>query len=408
MEEMKKEYAVLLHLLDKSLHAEIALLTDAELAEVDWDGVFKEAAHQAVLLSAFDAAAAYKSHIPQDVYFGWFQKVSRGLMSNLRMGKAQQELTALLNENGYPYVILKGEASAAYYPRPDLRHLGDVDFLIDPEKKYEIADLLSENGYARGQQESVQHIDFRKDKATLEMHYRIPGYPSGQAGEMVGRYIEPLMAFDSEAIDRRGGFPAPAKKLHGLVLLLHMQGHMTTEGLGLRHLCDWAVFVDRTAGDAFWHTDLLPLLRESGLMKYAAAMTKTAARAIGSTCPDWAQAEDDLCAAVLHDILTGGNFGRKDALRSRSSMMIPKDSNGGKEKSQMARLWTTLHTSTATMYPIVKKVKVLHPVLDVYRIGVYGVRRLTGKRPSMAKMAPLAQERRSVYERLEIFETVNS
>jgi hypothetical protein len=47
---------------------------------------------------------------------------------------------------------------------------------------------------------------------------------------------------------------------------------------------------------------------------------------------------------------------------------------------------------------------VLHPVLDVWRIGVYGVRRLRGELPSMRKMAPLARERRSVYERLVIFE----
>lgn len=405
---MKKEYAILLHLLNKSLHPETALLPKTELADIDWDAVFKEAAHQAVILSVFDAAVAYKSHIPQVVYFGWFQKVSRGLMKNMRVGRAQQELTALLKEHGYPHVILKGEASAGYYPRSDLRHLGDVDFLIDPEKKYEIADLLTENGYARGQHESSQHIDFHKDKVTLEMHYRIPGYPSGQAGEMVGQYIEKLMAFDPEAVERSGDFLAPVKKLHGIVLLLHMQYHMTTEGLGLRHLCDWAAFVDRTAEEDFWNENLLPLLREIGLMKYAAVITKTAARAVGSICPDWAQAEDDLCEAVLHDILTGGNFGRKDALRSRASVMIPKDRNGGKEKGQMARLWTTLHTSTATMYPIVKKVKVLHPVLDIYRVGVYGIRRLTGKRPSFHKMAPLAQERRSVYERLEIFETVNS
>lgn len=404
MTEIKKEYAVLLHLLDRSLHPERALLTDTELEGIDWDAVFKEATAQAVLLSAFDAAGVYKSHIPQDVYFGWFQKVSRGLMKNMQVNHAQRELTALLEEHGYPFVILKGEAAAAYYPRPDLRHLGDVDFLIDPAQKEAIAALLEANGYTGSMEHHICHTVFKKPGAHLEMHFEIAGIPYGQPGERVRAYMQSALA---EA-RRNSGFSTPAPAHHGLILLLHMGHHMVAEGLGLRHLCDWAAFVDRTAGEAFWEERLLPHLREIGLLKYACVMTKTAARAIGTVCPDWAQAEDDLCDAVLHDILTGGNFGRKDKERSSAGMMISQHGKDGIGQSSMHNLWNTLHRSTAEVFPVVKKVRVLHPVLDVYRAGLYLAKRAVGKRPSLLKMAPLAQERRSVYERLEIFETVES
>jgi len=405
MSEITKEAEILLHLLQKHFRPETENLPEAELKAADWQAVWKEAAHQAVLISAFDAAAAYRAYMPVEVYMQTFQRVSRGMMSNLRVNNAQRALGALLEGKGYPYVILKGEAAAAYYPKPELRHLGDVDFLIDPRQKAELTALLVETGYIDGKHENQYHTDFSKDGVALEMHFQLPGLPDGRARETVLDYIKDLLTFTPAAIDHQGGFPAPAAPFHGLILLLHMQKHMTGSGLGLRHLCDWAAFVERTWQASFWQQKLLPLLREIGLLKYTAVMTKVCALALGTVCPDWAEAEDELCAAVLHDILTGGNFGRKDALRSRAGMMVPRADRGGSEKGTVYRLWNTLHRSTGVMYPIVRKYRILHPVMDVYRVGVYGFRRLTGQRPSLRKLAPLAQARRSVYEQLEIFET---
>lgn len=405
MYEITKEASVLLHLLRRNFRPDTELLPHSVLETVDWQAVMQESAHQAVLISAFDAVAAYKKYIPAAVYQHWFQRASRGMMSNLRVNNAQRELISLLEAHGYPYVILKGESAASYYPRPELRHLGDVDFLIDPAQKEEIVTLLTTNEYEGGKHENRYHTEFHKDGAGLELHFDLPGMPNGASGERIHHFVKDILplAATTDKSDGQANMPVPAH--HGLVLLLHMQHHMVSEGLGLRHLCDWAVFVDRTGQQPFWQKKLLPLLKEIGLFRYASVMTVVASSALGTACPDWALAEEEICNAVLHDILTGGNFGRKDALRSRSGLLIPKERNGGMEKGQLVRLWTTLHQTTATMYPIVRKFRVLYPVLDVYRVGVYCVRRLKGKRPSMVTLAPLARERRSVYEQLEIFET---
>lgn len=405
MSEITKEAGILLHLLQKHFRSETENLPEEVLKTVDWQAVMKEAAHQAVLISAFDAAAAYRAYMPAEIYMQTFQRVSRGMMSNLQVNAAQRALTALLEKKGYPYVILKGEAAAAYYPRPDLRHLGDVDFLIDPAQKEEIGQLLEAEGYAGSMHEHVCHVVYKKPGAHLEMHFEIAGIPYGKAGEQVRSYMADALAQAEQAQQGSDRFSVPAPAHHGLILLLHMSHHMVAEGLGLRHLCDWAAFVDRTWKDAFWQEKLLPMLREIGLMKYAAVMTRAASRAVGTACPEWAQADDALCDAVLHDILTGGNFGRKDKERSSAGMMISEHGKDGIRHGSLHNLWHTLHRSTAEVFPVVKKVRVLHPVLDVYRAGLYLGRRAVGKRPSLLRMAPLAQERRSVYEQLEIFET---
>lgn len=402
MSEITREQEVLLHLLQKSFRPDTEDLAKEILQSADWRGVFKEAAQQAVLITAFDAAAAYKACIPGEVYMQVFQRVSRGMMNNLRVSAAQKELTTLLESKGYPCVILKGEVSAAYYPKPELRHLGDVDFLIDPAQREEIEQVLLDAGYDRSGQDHNWHIAFKKDKAHLEMHFEIPGIPVGKVGELIRQYRKDLLA---SAKRIREGCWAPEDDQHGLILLLHMGQHMISEGLGLRHLCDWAAFVDRTWQERFWQEDLLPLLKEIGLFRYAAVMTKLCSMYLGIVFPPWAQAEDELCNAVLNDILIGGNFGRKDPERSKAGMMLAEQETAGVSHSSTEALFRKLHRATEKQYPIVKKVKILHPVLDAYRAGLYLCRRAAGKRPSLLKMAPLAQERRSVYEQLEIFET---
>ena len=405
MSEITKEQNVLLHLLQKSFHPDTAVLPEEVLNTVDWSGVFKEAVQQAVLITAFDAAAVYKSYIPGEVYMQTFQQVSRGMMKNLRVSAAQKALVALLETGGYPYVILKGEAAAAYYPKPELRHLGDVDFLIDPARKEEIDSMLTAAGYTGSMHEHICHVVYKKPGAHLEMHFEIAGIPYGKPGEQVRAYMAD--ALHNAQVTSVGGsaFAVPAEVHQGMILLLHMSHHMVAEGLGLRHLCDWAAFIDRTWEKGFWQDRLLPALEEIGLLKYASVMTKICADHLGTACPDWAAADDELCASVLHDILTGGNFGRKDAERSKAGMMISEHGKAGIHSSSLHNLWKTLHRSTGEVYPLVKKVKILHPVLDVYRAGLYLGRRVMGKRPSLLKLAPLAQERRSIYEQLEIFET---
>ena len=43
------------------------------------------------------------------------------------------ELHELMTANDMPYVAMKGLASAMYYPEPNLRSMGDVDFLVAKE-----------------------------------------------------------------------------------------------------------------------------------------------------------------------------------------------------------------------------------------------------------------------------------
>lgn len=395
-----KEQRLLLDLLAGEISAQPRSYSEQELCGIDWDALLREAKAQAVPLMVAEALQPYKAYIAD--YQPWKVAIAGAATANIQTAYAEQELGQLMGER--PFFVLKGMAAAAYYPHPQQRMLGDVDFLIDPEQQAEIAHLLEQNGYQNWNVDHICHVVFRKGTAHLEMHFEIAGIPYGAPGERVRAFMHGAVQHRHMTSFDGWSFPVPDDIYHGVVILLHMQHHMLGEGLGLRHLCDWACYLQQTHKAAFWDS-LLALFADIGLLCYAQVITKTCARYLGSVCPAWADdADDALCDDVMNDILQGGNFGRKDDVRARSGMMISEHGKTGTTRGKTANLFATLHHSTAVRYPVVKKCPVLYPFLDSWRVLLYMGRTATGKRTSIRKMVPLAQQRKSVYDRLHIFE----
>lgn len=376
-------------------------LCEAELKTADWAEVLKEAKAQAVALMAAEAAVKYKEYISNNS--DWENIAAATHTLNVRTAFEEQLLNNIMRDR--PFLILKGMAAASYYPNPELRSIGDIDFLIDPSQKQEIEELLSKNGYKKQSGAHSYHIAFKKGNTDFEMHFEIPGIPQGKSGEIVKDFIKDMLKHPVISEFNGWSFPAPKEIYHGLIILLHMQGHMVSEGLGLRHICDWACFLQKTEGKPFWN-ELLGLFQKIGILTYAKVVSKISAMYFHIDCPKWAEsADEELCKDVINDILTGGNFGRKDRLRSKSGVMIIERSRNGKKHSKLVNLFLIIHQGIPEHYPIVKKIPILYPIFDCYRILLYLIRMLKGERTSIIKLLPEANKRKSVYDRLHLFET---
>jgi len=399
------EQQVLLHLIKESLSTTKASLPMAWLQEADWEAVLREAKSQAVVLQAYDAVGAYKQWIPEEVYQRWFQLSTKIMRRNMQIQTAQNALVALLDSHGLSYAILKGTSSASYYPRPELRSLGDVDFVIDLNQERQVRQCLEQAGYETEGKDTDHHAVYYRGNVPHEMHFQPAGVPEGEIGEQFSQYLENLLPHTVSMSCDLATFSAPKPAQHGVIILLHMLHHMLGGGIGLRHLCDWAVFVQATAESDFWRTEMVPLMRRCGVLRYASVMTRICAAQFGTVCPDWCEnAEQDLVDEILEDILTGGNFGRKELDRDRESYIVSMKA-GSKDAGPIRNALAVLHHSTPSLHPIVKRYRVLHVFFDVSRGVRYVFRCLFGRRRWITTMLPKARERQSVYEQLRIFET---
>lgn len=395
---MTNEQIILLNLVGATLNGSTAQIESPET--VDWLSVARESDMQAVLPMALEAAVSLKQNIPDEVYKVWSDRAVTHLVNNAKVQNSQKKLVKLLTDAGYPYVIIKGEASAKYYNCPDQRTLGDVDFLIDPKQNDEITKFLCDSGYTSEMEDHECHTVFRKQGACLEMHREISGIPHGEKGKKVRKYIKDLL----DSCQSNSCFNVPQKHHHGLILLLHTQHHLVGEGIGLRHLCDWAAFVNATHTESFWEEKLLPFLKELGLVTFASALTKTASIAFAISCPAWAEADEALCNEILEDIFSGGNFGKKGKQRALTGALISNRGKDGFAKRKWSRLYAVFKGNIRRRYPVTKRYPILYPFYAVYMAIRFFVLRLIGKKPSLKTLSKDIDKRKSVYQQLKIFE----
>lgn len=395
---MTKEQELLLEVLAHSINGNTLTV---KCEDIDWVDFIKESVSQTVSVCCFDSVTPVKEKIPEDIYKKWFNHSCGSMAINSFVEKSQKELVSLLEKGGYDYIIIKGLTAASYYEKPEMRMLGDVDFLIDPDKKEEIKELLKNEGFNVSHENHICHIVFTKPKAHLEMHFEISGMPEGEKAEKIRSFMSTALKEPSKKSVCGILFNAPQDKYHAVILLLHMQHHILGEGIGLRHLQDWACFVGKTSKEEFWKSELIPLLKEIGLFTFMNTMTAVCVKYFKITAPDWCEAvEESLCEEIIEDILSGGNFGKKDKMRSSTAMGMVNKDNRGRLKSA----FKTLKSSTEDLYPVVKKYKVLYPFIYFYRIVKYAFFLITGKRVSFSKTIPLAEKRRALYNKLHIYE----
>ena len=406
--KLTKEQKILLNLVVRNFYSNppSMVLVESELEGVDWGKVVDESIAQAVPLVTFDSATIYKQYIPENIYLRWKNVAASVLRKNFIVAQSQADLIALLN-NKYPHIILKGMAASAYYPNGEMRALGDVDFLINPAQQEEIEEILIQAGYQKSHGDHPNHVVFRKPGAHLEMHFEVAGVPYGWRGEEVRTFLKNAVFEPQNRVQDIGEFNAPSDMNHGLILLLHMQHHMLGEGFGLRHLSDWAVYVAKTYQESYWEETLIPFLKKIGLFTYTAIMTKTSAKYFSIPCPEWASfADDETCDEIMRDILTGGNFGRKDKSRAKSGMLISEHGKSGTKHSLFYYSIKKVHLVTMECNHV-KKCRLVYPMVYVWKVVEYIILGFFQKKPSVKKMIINAKDRKSIYDKLAVFETEN-
>ena len=332
-----------------------SLFTDEDLSIPEWEPVFREMKAQTV---ASLPARWLPSHLeaPQ-----WTRYCSIMQGQWVRVMHAQDQLLQLLEENRIPCVILKGAAAAMYYPHPSLRSMGDVDFLVKRTDVERAASLLEGNGYTLTHDKDTvsHHYGYTKDGVHFELHRRIP---------IVSESNEDLLRLFEEGIDSREWhsmegyrFPALPKELNGLVLIFHIDQHLR-EGLGLRQIVDWMMYVCGLS-DEEWEA-LVPLLRETGVEKLAVTVNALCERHLGpQRCLPGTDAVDPaVCDALLDHVIEKGNFGRKADVDGRmSAFVLTAPGTGGYFKR--------LQSGGLSHWKAAKRYRVLRPFAWLYQIG---------------------------------------
>lgn len=371
---------------------------------VNWSEVYHESCAQTVTLTAFEN---YKDlHLDDGLYHEMDEVFRKRAILNVRNFQSHGRLHKLMTQAGLPYCVLKGIASAHYYPSPLLRAMGDVDFYVSSNDANRAMQVLEADGFVANSREQEHHLIFRKPGMHFELHREVAGIPDGKAGDIIRSYFADLLDSTTLAFDEIVSYNSPSPFHHGLIMLLHMQYHLLSAGIGLRHLCDWAVFVNAYSEEDFL-TMFKDKLRAAGLWKFAKTVSLAASRHLGLPYRQWMGQDADLADALLEDILVGGNFGRKSKGRSYEGLMISNNGKDGANRGRIQRGFASMNRLVRTYWPIAGKLQILYPFGWIYLVVRYLFRILVGKRKAINVFRTYSNsgKRKNLYARLKLYET---
>ena len=293
----------------------------------------------------------------------------------------QELLIQLMRKNNINMVILKGAAAAIYYPRPDLRTMGDIDFLVNPKEFQKAYHILLENGYQLAYPEDTtpHHITLRKNNIVFEIHKSLSIIARNNAGKY-GDYLQRLLIKGLSSIEQKKienwEFPTLPRLQNGIVLLLHVVQHLNS-GLGLRQIIDWMMFVNSELNDETWRLEFQPILRKIKLEKFAITLTRMCQLHLGLRTEDitWCHSADPLlCNKLLDHFMEKGNFGRKAAKNGKIVFILSANRTP-------LKFFKRLQDSGIHNWKLAKKYSILRPFAWIYQIFRYMRQGLDKKHP---------------------------
>ena len=375
------------------------------LVEADWEQVEELAKDQGVLPMLYRGAIKYKDIIPAERIRIWRGAMYAAVLQNEHMNQAQSEILDWLAAKGIRAAILKGASVARYYTPSDMRYLGDIDILIDQSELDRTSEVLKEHGYRLNEHDHDFHVLFVRGDVTLELHYKASVVPNGKGGQVAVKIMDQFLDEATLVSMNDMSFPALSEKHQALMLLMHMERHVIESGIGLRQLCDWAVFlsVQENSMDDFVH-----MFRECGLMTFSEAVTKACVRYLGmqGKCDAWCLSSvDSLVDALIADVFRSGNMGKADR-QGESELFVGRSMLNNENQNAIKNLILNLNRLAYRHFPITMRHKWLLPIFWFYLPMRYIMRSLLGlrKKKSVFRALKQSNERFELHKRLHLYE----
>ncbi len=383
-----------------SLIKEALFNKECVIENVDLDAVRKEADFQEI--SPFIYSVLKKKNLlSREFDSEWRKFLTPRLAKNNGVFLTHVEVASLFEKEKIPYTIIKGVASAKYYNEPLARIMGDTDVLVKEDFIEKATEVLLNNGYKLTGEETKYHISFKKKSSSVELHKWLNGIPDNKTEE-TKELLKDIFQKAEKYQTPYGDVYVPSAFHHGFIMLAHMYSHINTAGIGLRHLCDWAVFIEKIDENEFEEI-FKERLKHIGLWRFAVKISQ-ACLELGVSYKKWmGQIDKDFSEFFINDIFAGGNFGRKDDERRMKLVFAP---NTIEERSApITRYFKYGVASLKRIWPFFEKYKIFMPIGFVMYCFRILFRLIFGK----SKVYDLKEgyRRRDIYEQLKWYEREN-
>lgn len=299
-----------------------------------WNALFRLAKEQCVIGLTADVLASCKGKIgaPGDVLLIWVGLAMKLEQHNLKMNRMVISLYGKLRSLGWHPVLMKGQTFAQNYPNPLHRVSGDIDlyFKQQDDCKKAIDWAIRVGGHAhQGNESAWEHKHFAVDLKgfEVELHYQMCRFENHRLQRRLQNIIDYEFAANDPYYVRIEGeeietVPPTLSVLHQL---MHITRHLLEAGVGIRQICDLAVYVDRHCDEI--NADVLrQYVEELQLDEVAGALGYILVEMLGLKKEKWPLGiMADHAGFIIREIFDGGNFGsQRTAFQRNENVFIRK------------------------------------------------------------------------------------
>lgn len=276
----------------------------------------------------------------------------------LREAIQETELSLLrvaLNQAKIQFMPLKGILLKQFYPKPDMRMMGDIDILFDETRAEDVREILVGMGYtvkafANGTSPDVY---YKQPIMNLELHRTLLNRPK----EWVSSFADAWAR-----ANRKNEFEFEmTPEDYYVFLMAHLIKHYVGYGTGIRSILD--IWVCKTAC-AYDREQVLSRFEELGVSEFAKNIENLADAWFGNGTLT------PLLEEIGNFVLMSGTYGE----RLTKIMACTADTGAAKSEYFFRRLFLS-RKEMEHGYPILKKAPFLLPVCWLYRLGKKAFRR---------------------------------
>ncbi len=202
----------------------------------EWGQIFvltQEQSLVGVLLEAIEELPKNQKP-PKDLLLEWIAQQIQITENNKMLNQYARELKSMFAENAFNTCILKGQGTALFYPKPELRQSGDIDIWIEGNRK-EVLRFLSNRFHLEKQ--GWHHTPFEYNGVEVEVHHHPSKLYNFSKNKKLQQYYSEQWPIQCQNTSKHG-YNVPNVEFAYIYCLLHIYGHVLGEGVGLRQIMD--------------------------------------------------------------------------------------------------------------------------------------------------------------------------
>lgn len=291
---------------------------------VDWDSILKMASMQTVIGVLFDGISVMPQELqaPSAVMRKLYQSVLRIEQSHELMSRTLAKIVPPLQEEGISPILLKGQGVAQNYANPLRRQCGDIDLYVgknDCGKAKGI--LLGIGAESETIVKSEKHENLCLFGVAIELHLLADKLRNIFVDAKFQRWTqkhfmgERLRTMQIATVDVK----LPPVNFDALYIFIHFYQHFLLGGVGLRQLCDWAIYL-HVFCKQIDREELLKDLKSFKMLRTWQIFGYIAVNYLGleqDEFPFYSDAYKSVAKEIISEhILQTGNFGHYDQSRT--------------------------------------------------------------------------------------------